>query len=337
MGATLSSRAAPTAPRHFLADLNDGLHSAVRKNKFSQATSLLEEGADIYYRAPGPYGRSLLHQALVSQTVRRVRVIDSRRVPLVRLLCERGGLQLINALDNYGVPALRYAITSRCADLVRALLEGGASTKLGRGDTSLFRAVTLREPEIARLLLAHGADANQISRHGAYAFFQSPLVRAVVNNHVAMARILLDWGADIEMTASSAWSPINVVCSNVVRGDTTRIEMARLLLDRGADINRECPRPPWQMWSTSPQETALSMARGRGTPTRAVRRAPLFQLFDPAPKSAQARMLAHWVMRLRYAAGRRTDHPGSARYVIVSDRYLSRHIAEFLTVRDVAL
>jgi len=79
------------------------------------------------------------------------------------------------------------------------------------------------------------------------------------------------------------------------------------------------------------------MARGRGTPTRAVRRAPLFQLFDPAPKSAQARMLAHWVMRLRYAAGRRTDHPGSARYVIVSDRYLSRHIAEFLTVRDVAL
>mmetsp|Transcript_16723 Transcript_16723/g.50620 ORF Transcript_16723/g.50620 Transcript_16723/m.50620 type:complete len:255 (+) Transcript_16723:115-879(+) len=194
MGATLSSRAAPTAPRHFLADLNDGLHSAVRKNKFSQATSLLEEGADIYYRAPGPYGRSLLHQALVSQTVRRVRVIDSRRVPLVRLLCERGGLQLINALDNYGVPALRYAITSRCADLVRALLEGGASTKLGRGDTSLFRAVTLREPEIARLLLAHGADANQISRHGAYAFFQSPLVRAVVNNHVAMARILLDWG-----------------------------------------------------------------------------------------------------------------------------------------------
>ena len=133
MGATLSSRAAPTAPRHFLADLNDGLHSAVRKNKFSQATSLLEEGADIYYRAPGPYGRSLLHQALVSQTVRRVRVVDSRRVPLVRLLCERGGLQLINALDNYGRPALRYAITSRCADLVRALLEGGASTELGEG------------------------------------------------------------------------------------------------------------------------------------------------------------------------------------------------------------
>jgi uncharacterized protein len=104
--------------------------------------------------------------------------------------------------------------------------------------------------EIARLLVAGGADLGQTDANGI-----SPLLMAITNNHLDMARFLIDRGADIHAVdwygRTPLWSAVEVRNMDVDNGTFVNgvdrgaaLEMIQLLLERGADPNTRMKETP---------------------------------------------------------------------------------------------
>lgn len=96
----------------------------------------------------------------------------------------------------------------------------------------LFAAIKAKDIHRVRTLLASGADVNALEKNAWGVVNSSPLMDAVSEGDMEIARLLLDKGADVDF-------------KNSLGGDTPLMEAARqgdaeiavLLLARGADIN----------------------------------------------------------------------------------------------------
>jgi ankyrin repeat protein len=125
-----------------------------------------------------------------------------------------------------------------------------------KGDTALHIAAAAYQPEIARLLIAKGADVGAKNRRGAqplhYAVDGLPGSRSWnPSAQAAVVECLIEAGADVNAADSSGVTPLH-------RAVRTRCAAAvRALLDGGAD-----PKRPNQSGST-PMALALSNT-GRG-------------------------------------------------------------------------
>jgi ankyrin repeat protein len=95
--------------------------------------------------------------------------------------------------------------------------------------------------ETVRVLLAAGADVNQVTNYG-----WSPLLTATQNRYYKLAGFLLDHGADPNIANKGGWTPLYLATDNrnIENGDyPTRkpdmddLEYIKILLDRGANPN----------------------------------------------------------------------------------------------------
>ncbi len=103
---------------------------------------------------------------------------------------------------------------------VKVLLKKGASTNLKR---ALWMAVRSGRINTTKVLIAAGAGVNAPD---------FPLIDAVENGRVAMAELLLDAGANIEVKYGE--DKLTVLMLAEQKKD---IDMIKLLLEKGADIN----------------------------------------------------------------------------------------------------
>jgi ankyrin repeat protein len=159
--------------------------------------------------------------------------------------------------------ASRVGVTSA----VQLLIERGAAvnaTEEGFQQTALMFAIRERHPDVVRLLLSKGAQVNARTRIGNAPGWVlpnsvpgfghgvgivrgglpargsrapipgglSPLQYAARDGHVAIATLLLDAGADVNLADANDITPLITAIAN------NRVAMARLLIDRGADIRR---------------------------------------------------------------------------------------------------
>ena len=140
------------------------------------------------------------------------------------------------------VKAMREAIQSEKAQEVRDLLRANpalidAASQWPRdGEYPLHQAVTLVKPDMARMLLDHGADVNAARGRDGY----TPLHLAVANGRDEIIRLLLGRGADLKAVDKQGFTPL---CAAVMHG---RESTAAMLLDAGADVNatdRACVTP----------------------------------------------------------------------------------------------
>jgi ankyrin repeat protein len=88
----------------------------------------------------------------------------------------------------------------------------------------LASGATEREAAV-RWLLNHGADANQSSDD------YTPLMGAARKGYLAVARALIDAGADVNAATESGWTALHGAVSE------GQISMAELLITHGADVN----------------------------------------------------------------------------------------------------
>ena len=116
----------------------------------------------------------------------------------------------------------------------RAPADGGALTPL-------VYAVRANDLESVKVLLAAGADVNQVTGYG-----WSPLLVATQNRYYKLGAYLLDHGADVNLPNTGGWTPLYLATDNrniengdypVRRGDMDHLDFIRLLLDKGADVN----------------------------------------------------------------------------------------------------
>ena len=107
--------------------------------------------------------------------------------------------------------------------------------------TPLVYAIRSNDVESVKVLLAAGADVNQVTGYG-----WSPLLVATQNRFYTLGAFLLDHGADPNLANRGGWTSLYLATDNrniengdypVRRGDMDHLEFIQLLLDKGAAVN----------------------------------------------------------------------------------------------------
>jgi ankyrin repeat protein len=115
-----------------------------------------------------------------------------------------------------------------------AVLDGGALTPL-------IYATRADDLESVKVLLAAGADVNQVTGYG-----WSPLLVATQNRYYKLGAYLLDHGADVNLANKGGWTPLYLATDNrniesgdypVRKPDMDHLEYIKLLIAKGANVN----------------------------------------------------------------------------------------------------
>jgi ankyrin repeat protein len=118
---------------------------------------------------------------------------------------------------------------------------GKPAPKDGGGLTALVYAALSDDLDSVKVLLAAGADVNQVTDYG-----WSPLLVATQNRFYKLGAFLLDHGADVNLANKGGWTPLYLATDNrniesgdypVRKGDMDHLEFIKLLLDKGANVN----------------------------------------------------------------------------------------------------
>jgi ankyrin repeat protein len=100
-----------------------------------------------------------------------------------------------------------------------------------------------------RILLAAGADVNQVTNYG-----WSPLLVATQNRYYQLGSYLLDHGANPNIANKGAWSPLYIAVDNrnieggdypVRKPDMDHFDFIKKLIDKGADVNWRIKESTW--------------------------------------------------------------------------------------------
>jgi ankyrin repeat protein len=119
----------------------------------------------------------------------------------------------------------------------------------GGGLTPLVFAARTNDLESVRILLAAGADVNQVTNYG-----WSPLLVATQNRYLQLASFLLDHGANPNLANKGAWSPLYIAVDNrnieggdypVRKADMDTLEFIKKLVDKGANVNWRVKDSTW--------------------------------------------------------------------------------------------
>jgi len=167
------------------------------------------------------------HKKPRSWTILHTAVVDQDLSEVERCIAE--GVD-INAMDEYGRTPLRWAARYGNVDIAKALIAHGADTN----DGSLAQAVAARHRPMVDLLLSNRAIAGG-----------SPLVQAAMYGNVELARLLIDKGADVDAKGVELNSEEPAITDCARYGETPlwaacgpgHLEVIRLLLEQNADVN----------------------------------------------------------------------------------------------------
>jgi ankyrin repeat protein len=222
------------------------LISAVRSGELEAVRLLLDRGAKVDWVDP-TYGQTALMFA-----------VRETSPAIVDLLIKKGAS--INVRTRTGAtPAFRPANPpgggSHGVGIVRSgLPERGNRQPIPGSMTPLLYAARDGKLEAVKLLVAAGADVNQVEANGI-----SVLLMAIGNNRMDVARFLIEKGADLNHAdwygRTPLWQAVEVrnmdldsgTYKNYVENREEILELVVMLLERGANPNARTKEvPPWR-------------------------------------------------------------------------------------------
>jgi uncharacterized protein len=195
------------------------LYLAASNGSADMIRLLIKAGADA--NAPGPYGETTLMAAVASGDV-----------AAVEALLEAGAE--VDARDpHYEQTALMFAARTGATDIAHALIMGSATVdaRTRVGEEPAWILPNSRKGFGYGVGIIRGgwpADRGiRPFRRGG----MTALLYAAREGHAATAAALLDAGADLEGTEANAITPLIMAITN------DRMDVAKVLIERGADVN----------------------------------------------------------------------------------------------------
>ena len=160
-----------------------------------------------------------------------------------------------NAPGRDGTPALHWVVRFGDLDLAKRLVAAGADVSAVNryGVTPLHVAIEKGDVDMTRWLLGAGADAAQATHAR-----EPPLLLAAHVGEPAIAQALLDHGAAVDARdATFGQTPLMAAARN------GHLELVQLLLDAGADVNAQttAEEPPRFI---PPSESPPGLSKGIG-------------------------------------------------------------------------
>jgi ankyrin repeat protein len=211
---------------------------------------LLQRGADIKARSnPAERGRGPAlgkandpRRAVAAQGAALAAREASPDLGALNALSGRGGAGQRGGGRGRGAAGAAGADVDQNDDAAVAAGFGrGPQPKDGGELPPLVFAVRSNDLESVKVLLAAGADVNQVTGYG-----WSPLLVATQNRYYKLGAYLLDHGADPNLANKGAWVPLYLATDNrniesgdypVRKGDMDHLDFIKLLLDKGAKVN----------------------------------------------------------------------------------------------------
>lgn len=164
--------------------------------------------------------------------------ILDRDINTVKEFLDQPGFN-IEVTDTNGYTPLSMAVDKHRLDIARLLVDRGANVKyiFPNGSTLLtsyvksYRSDGPRDLTFINLLIDSGVDINAVNLS-----LDTALYLSIVNDDVIVSRLLIDKGADVNLTPAGGLSPLQQAIAEVVN-NRGLIEIAGLLIDKGADMN----------------------------------------------------------------------------------------------------
>jgi ankyrin repeat protein len=215
------------------------LHIAAYGGYTEIVTLLITSGANLDYKDKDGY--TPLHKTVWSGRMKEATILlDSGANPNVKdnwgrtplhLAASRGKKQFVDLfIAKSGVDLnLLIAASMGMDDIVKLLINNreNVNTKdLADGSTPLHNALKNGHENIAKLLIAEGADINASDRDGT-----EPLHLAVMKGFLKVAELLIAKGADVNCHNEDLTSPLHYAA---LYGHK---ETVKLLIAKGADVN----------------------------------------------------------------------------------------------------
>ncbi|KAJ5311653.1 hypothetical protein N7476_007513 [Penicillium atrosanguineum] len=204
------------------------LHDAARNGSVLTVQVLLEYGGDPtikdnYGRTPIYVAREMSHTILVDmlREARRAKAEnrEARDVPgpLLERTATGSAIQSPRRTDtemSVNTPLAIWSLaSSESIDELRSRLITATPEEINArdpdiGDSALHYSATNDNPDIARLLIEHGANMNLPNNYG-----RTPFHLTALYNSVKVAEVLLDAGTDFETKDQWGESPLNTACA----------------------------------------------------------------------------------------------------------------------------
>jgi ankyrin repeat protein len=234
-------------PNRAEADGTTALHWAVHSSDTDLVEALIAAGADV--KVANDYGATPMSEAAVAANV-----------AVLEALLDAGAD--IDSTNADGQTALMVVARGGNVEAAKLLIERGANVNAReqrKGQTALMWAVAQSHPAMVKLLLEHSAEVDARStvnewermvtaeprQKNLYSGGFTPLLYATRQGCLECAELLLDAGAEIELTDPDGVTPLISAILNA-HWDT-----AKLLLARGANVNK------WDFWGRTPLYLAV--------------------------------------------------------------------------------
>jgi len=232
-------------PNEHILNSDTALMMASRTGDIATMTLLLDRGADVNAKEATRGTTALMWAAA------------QRHPKAVQLLVEYGADVSAASAPAWQDRPVRYGKDSdprpsrkrNTDNVVSQVGPRNINDRRGGGLTPLVYAVRGNDLESVKILLAAGADVNQVTNYE-----WSPLLVAIQNRYYQLASFLLDHGANPNVANKGKWSPLYIAIDNrnvkggdypVRKADMDSLEFIKKLVDKGADVNWRVQESTW--------------------------------------------------------------------------------------------